>query len=781
MKSATQQPIDSSTAAGYIKKITACIMAVLLGQYLSAQNLLEYVQPFSGTAPSTTTAALKHSEAGSEKNANTIPAVTLPFAMTQWTPQTRQTEIKCQPPYFYKDSLLSGFRGTHWLSGSCTQDYGSFTIMPVTGKLKTTVKEYAIPFSHTDETVTPAYYKIDLPAFHLTTEMTSSLRCGIMQFTMQKDDSLYLLIIPNSDNGKGFVKVDAATGEVWGYNPVHRIYQGWGEPAGFNGWFYIKIDNAVSGSGTFSDNELFAVDSIKEKKDIGAFVGFAMKKGEQLQIRIGTSFSGLEGAKKNLETEIGDKNFNDVLTEAKQQWEKALSQVEVQTNNEKDKRIFYTALYHAMQHPRLMSDADGGYPKFAGNYEVKKMSDGHYYDDFSMWDIYRAQLPLFEIVNPGLTNQFVRSLILKGEQGGWLPIFPCWNSYTAAMIGDHITAFIASVYNKGIRNFDVNAAYALMRKNAFETAKTYEEYKNGMGRRALTSYLRYGFIPMEDSVQEAFHKKEQVSRTLEYAFDDYALSVVAKGLNKTDDYKRLRQRSFNYKKVFDPSVGMMRGRYSSGKWFESFNADKREVYITEGTPRQYTFYVPHDVPGLARLMGGTKQLENALDSLFAKNEYWHGNEPGHQIPFMYNHTASPWKTQKEVRKILQEEYGDGPGGLSGNDDAGQMSAWYLFAAMGFYPLNPVSGEYLLSSPLFDRISIRLVENKKFEIICHRSSADAIYISKVMWDGKLYHKNFITHSLIKQGGRLELWLTDQPTPWGSNISSRPSGLTQTKMK
>ncbi len=756
-------------------------MAVLLGQYLSAQNLLEYVQPFSGTAPSTTTAALKHSEAGSEKNANTIPAVTLPFAMTQWTPQTRQTEIKCQPPYFYKDSLLSGFRGTHWLSGSCTQDYGSFTIMPVTGKLKTTVKEYAIPFSHTDETVTPAYYKIDLPAFHLTTEMTSSLRCGIMQFTMQKDDSLYLLIIPNSDNGKGFVKVDAATGEVWGYNPVHRIYQGWGEPAGFNGWFYIKIDNAVSGSGTFSDNELFAVDSIKEKKDIGAFVGFAMKKGEQLQIRIGTSFSGLEGAKKNLETEIGDKNFNDVLTEAKQQWEKALSQVEVQTNNEKDKRIFYTALYHAMQHPRLMSDADGGYPKFAGNYEVKKMSDGHYYDDFSMWDIYRAQLPLFEIVNPGLTNQFVRSLILKGEQGGWLPIFPCWNSYTAAMIGDHITAFIASVYNKGIRNFDVNAAYALMRKNAFETAKTYEEYKNGMGRRALTSYLRYGFIPMEDSVQEAFHKKEQVSRTLEYAFDDYALSVVAKGLNKTDDYKRLRQRSFNYKKVFDPSVGMMRGRYSSGKWFESFNADKREVYITEGTPRQYTFYVPHDVPGLARLMGGTKQLENALDSLFAKNEYWHGNEPGHQIPFMYNHTASPWKTQKEVRKILQEEYGDGPGGLSGNDDAGQMSAWYLFAAMGFYPLNPVSGEYLLSSPLFDRISIRLVENKKFEIICHRSSADAIYISKVMWDGKLYHKNFITHSLIKQGGRLELWLTDQPTPWGSNISSRPSGLTQTKMK
>ena len=481
-------------------------------------------------------------------------------------------------------------------------------------------------------------------------------------------------------------------------------------------------------------------------------------------------------AKKNLSVEIGNKRFSDVLTEAELQWEKALSQIEVQTSSGKDKRIFYTALYHAMQHPRLMSDADGSYPKFAGNYEVKKMSDGHYYDDFSMWDIYRAQLPLFEILNPGLTNQFVRSLIVKGEQGGWLPIFPCWNSYTAAMIGDHVTAFIASVYNKGIRNFDMNAAYVLMRKNAFETAKTYEEYKNGMGRRALTSYLRYGFIPMEDSVQEAFHRKEQVSRTLEYAFDDYALSVVAKGLNKTDDYRKLQQRSFNYKKVFDPSVGMMRGRHSNGNWFESFNADKREVYFTEGTPRQYTFYVPHDVRGLARLMGGTKQLENALDSLFAKNEYWHGNEPGHQIAFMYNYTTSPWRAQKEIKRILHEEYSDGPGGLSGNDDAGQMSAWYVFAAMGFYPVDPVSNNYLLCSPIFDRVRLQLQGRKTFELRTHKTSSTAYYIQQVKWNGKLYNRNYITYSMIMQGGKLELWLTDQPTQWGSSSASRTSGLT-----
>lgn len=759
----------------YTKALRCSIIVALLliQQVVSAQNLMQYVQPLAGTASATTISAIKHSEAGgTETNANTIPAVTLPFAMTQWTAQTRQTENKCVPPYFYKDSLLTGFRGSHWLSGSCTQDYGSFTVMPVVGTLKTVAKEYAVPFSHKDETTSPAYYKVK--AGTVTTEITSTLRCGLLQFTMQKDDSLYVLVTPNSDYAKGFVKVDAAKGEMWGYNPAHRIYQGWGEPTGFSGWFYIKIEKRFTKRGTFAGATVFATDSVLQKKDAGAFAGFKLKKGEQLLLRIGTSFSSLAAAKKNLTAEVGTKSFDAIRAASTQQWEKALAQVQVQTNNEKDKRIFYTAMYHSMQHPRLFSDADGTYPAFAGNAQLKKMN-GNYYDDFSMWDIYRAQLPLFEILNPSMTNDFVRSLILKGEQGGWLPIFPCWNSYTAAMIGDHVTAFIASAYNKGIRNYDVHAAYALMRTNAFETPAIFAEYKNGMGRRALTSYLKYGFIPMEDSVQEAFHKKEQVSRTLEYAFDDYALSVVAKGLNNQVDYKQLQQRSLNYKNVFDASVGMMRGRHSNGNWFTSFNADKRESYITEGTPRQYTFYVPQDVPGLAKLMGGTKQFENALDSLFIKNEYWPGNEPGHQIPFLYNYTSSPYKTQREVRKILTEEYSDGPGGLSGNDDAGQMSAWYVFAAMGFYPVDPVSNNYLLTSSLFDKVTIRLQGNKLFELSTHKTSTTALYIQQVKWNGKQYNRNFITYSMIMQGGKLELWLTDQATVWGSSAASRPTGL------
>ena len=745
----------------------------LLSQILYAQNLLQYVQPLSGTAPSTTPAALKHSEAGSEANANTIPSVTVPFAMTQFTAQTRQTENKCIPPYFYKDSLFSGIRATHWLSGSCTQDYGSFTVMPVAGKLKTSANDYSILFKHADEITTPAYYKLQLAK--VIAEVTATARCGVMRFTMLQDDSLYLLITPNTDYGTCVATINA--NGITATNAVHRIYQGWGNKAGFDGCAYFKTNKNFVVSGVFEGAAIMNEQSITNKKSAGVYIGFYLKKGEAVELNIGTSFSSIAGAENNLQQEVGSGNFDAVYADAKQVWEDALHQIEITTNNEKDKRIFYTAMYHAMQHPRLMSDVDGTYPKFAGNYELKKMKDGNYYDDFSMWDIYRAQLPLFEILNPDLTNQLVRSVIAKGEQGGWLPIFPCWNSYTAAMIGDHATAFIASAYNKGIRNYDVNAAYRLMRKNAFETPVNFDDYKKGLGRRALTSYLKYGFIPMEDSVPEAFHKKEQVSRTLEYAYDDYALSVLAKGLNKMQDYTKLQQRSLNYKNVFDKEVGMVRGKYTNGKWAESFHPDKREVYITEGTPRQYSFYVPQDVGGLMKIMCGAKQLENALDSLFTKNEYWHGNEPGHQIPFMYNYTVAPYKTQQVVQKILHEEYSDGPGGLSGNDDAGQMSAWYVFAAMGFYPVNPVSNEYILCAPLFNKIIVHLQDKKQLVISCKKRSATATCIASVKWNGKLWDKNYIRYADIMKGGSIEIVLLDTPTKWGSNSNSRPSSLTK----
>ncbi|SEN82492.1 alpha-1,2-mannosidase, putative [bacterium A37T11] len=706
-------------------------------------DILSYVQPLSGTGAATTEAAIKHG-GGTELNANTIPAVGLPFGMIQWTPQTQPGETKCVPPYLYKDTKMSGFRGTHWLSGSCVPDYGSFTLMPISGHLKTSLADYAATFSHDDEVSSPHYYKIGLPEYQLKAELTGTLRCGMMQFTLEKDDSLYVLVVPNSEKGKGQISIDAKKGEIIGYNPAYRIYQGSGKPAGFNGYFVIQFEKGFLTSGTF-----------KEKND-GVYAGFRLRKGQSLRVRIGSSFTSLEGAYKNLAAEVADWQFDALIAKNKAVWEKALGQIAVKTPVEKDKRIFYTAMYHALQHPRLYNDVDGLYPKFGQQYQTARLDSGSYYDDFSMWDIYRAQLPLMEILQPELVNNLVRSLILKGQQGGWLPIFPCWNNYTSAMIGDHATAFIASAYAKGLRSYDVAEGYRLMRQNAFEVAPT-EAYKNGLGRRALASYLPYHYIPLEDSVRDAFHQREQVSRTLEYAYDDYALATVAKALGKTADFEALLARSKNYRNVFDPAVGLMRGRHADGSWVVPYHPDQKESYITEGTPRQYTFYVPQDVPGLAQLMKGPSYLEKALDTLFATNEYWHGNEPSHQIPFMYNYTPSPWKTQREVRRILQQEYSDGPGGLSGNDDSGQMSAWYVFASLGFYPMDPVSGQYQLSSPLFDEIRIQLPAGKELHIITHKDTEKSIYIKKITWDGAPYTKNYLEHQQLMKGGKIAFYL------------------------
>ncbi|MFC4142686.1 GH92 family glycosyl hydrolase [Pedobacter mendelii] len=727
--------------------------------YAQQLDLIKYVQPFSGTSASTTMAS-QHIEDKTERLANTIPAVAPPFSMTQWTPQTQLTETKCLAPYYFNNKKIYGFRASHWISGSCTQDYGSFTIMPISGKLKTNSNDYAADYNHENEASTPSYYRINLNSYKLQVELTSTLRCGVMRITAMKTDSLYLLVSPNSDENKGYIQIDKAKGEISGYNPVHRIYQGWGEAAGFSGYFFIRIKKVLKTGGVYSEGNVSQNQNINNQKNIGAYAGFKLQKGEQIIIYSGTSFTSIDAAKRNLESEINNDSFETVLAKTNAAWEKSLSQIKVSDLNEKKKKIFYTALYHAQQHPRLFNDVDGKYPQFAGNYQTKTISKGNYYDDFSMWDIYRAQLPLIELLKPDLANSFANSLVLKGQQGSWLPIFPCWNSYTAAMIGDHATAFLASAYNKGIRDYDVKEAYRLMRQNAFQMPDS-ADYLNGKGRRGINSYLKYGYIPIEDSIPNAFHKKEQVSRTLEYAYDDYALATIAKDLGKKEDYNLLSKRSLNYQNIFDAKIGMVRGRFENGNWYSPFYPDHREPYITEGTPRQYTFYVPHDMPGLIKLMGGSKKLENELDSLFNNKEYWHGNEPGHQIPFLYNYTASPWKTQIQVSRILDEEYDEGAGGLSGNDDAGQMSAWYVFAALGFYPVDPVSGNYQLTSPTFKQTTISFNDGKKLTIKAIKSSNTSIYISKITLNGKAFDKTYITHNNLIKGGEIVFYLTEKP--------------------
>lgn len=367
----------------------------------------------------------------------------------------------------------------------------------------------------------------------------------------------------------------------------------------------------------------------------------------------------------------------------------------------------------------------------------------------------------------------MQSLVHKYEQGGWLPIFPCWNSYTAAMIGDHCISAISDAYCKGIRNFDVDKAYEGMRKNAFETPSNLDEYKNGMGRRALTSYLEYGYIPLEDGVPDAFHTKEQVSRTLEYAYDDFALAQMAKALGKTDDYQALIRRAANYRNVIDPRTGYAQGRHADGTFLNDANAFNFAHFITEGAPCHYTWYVPQDLYGLMASMGGKDKYVAKLDSMFSEQRYWHGNEPCHQVAYMFNYAGEPWKTQRAVRHVMETEYLNEPGGLSGNDDAGQMSAWYMFAAMGFYPVCPGTPYYILASPSFPSFTLNLESGKKFTVKARNASQRNIYIQSATLNGKPYTRNYITHQDIVNGGVMEFVMGDKPNKeWGTAAEDCP---------
>lgn len=723
-----------------------------------AAAAVSYVDPMIGTAA----------------QGNTIPAVGLPFGMTQWTPQTNISEEKCEPPYVYTDNMLNGFRGSHWLSGSCTQDYGSVTLMPVTGKLVTDWKKYQAPFSHKDEISTPYYYKVALPKYDVTAELTATKRCGMMRLTAGKDGNLYVLVTPNSDRGKGYIKVEKDSNEIVGYNPAYRIYQGSGQPAGFSGYFVVQFMTPFTESGTFRSGTVLSGQSLDGGNNIGAYVGFQMKKGGDILVRIGTSFTSIAEAKKNLAAEIPGWNFDAVSESAKAAWEKDLGGIKISGGTFKEKQIFYTAMYHTMQQPRLFSDVDGSYPMFSKQYRTGKLDKGEYYGDFSMWDIFRADLPLYELLSPERVDNLVRSIILKGKEGGWLPIFPCWNNYTSEMIGDHSTAFIASAFNKGIRDYNVSEAYRLMRRNAFDTPGQ-RDYIDGKGRRALDDYLKHGYLPLENHVPFAFHKNEQVSRTLEYAFDDYSLATVADTLGHKSDYDKLMKRAMNFRNVFDKACGLMRGRHADGSWTNNFSPDKEESYVTEGTPRQWTFFVPQDIPGLASLMGGRVKLELALDTLFMDDNYNPGNEPDQQTPFLYDFTPNPWKTQIQVHKLMRRYYTNGSAGLPGNDDAGQISAWYVFAALGFYPVNPVSNYYMLSSPAFPKIVLRLKGNTEVTIITHKKSSDSKYIYKVEWNGKPVNRDYVNYESLEKGGTLEFFLGDKPSKWGSARKDQPAGI------
>lgn len=735
---------------------------------------LSYVDTRVGTAPSTTRTAGMFGK-NTEEYGQTLPAVLEPNGMNFWTPQTRDSEEKCIAPYYYRDSLFQGFRNSHWIVGGCTQDYGSMTLMPLYGTLRCQAGERATRFSHADEVATPAYYAVSLPDEGIRAELTARSRSAIFRFTYQQAGKAYLVVTPNSDEGQGFVCIDTVSNRIYGYNPVHRIYQGWGQPAGFSGHFVVEFQKRISGYGTFSADSLSDAALQQDSRPaVGAYVAFDVAAGEEVLVKAASSFVDADGAQRNLLSEIPHWDFEQTRHELTDIWERRFSLIQVESDDREALAKFYGAFYRASFLPRTYNDVDGRYPAFATGKPVMQLAEGQtYYDDYSLWDTYRALHPLVNLITPQRGGEMMQSLVRKYEQGGWMPIFPCWNSYTSAMIGDHGTAALADAWVKGITNFDMEKAYEGMRKNAFDRPATLEEYRNGMGRRALDSYVKYGYIPLEDSVPDAFHTCEQVSRTLEYAYDDFALAQVAASLGKTDDCQALMERARNYRNVIDPRTGYAQGRHADGTFLNDDNAFHFTRFITEGAPCHYTWYVPQDPYGLMALMGGREVYAAKLDSMFTEGRYWHGNEPCHQVAFMFNYAGQPWKTQQAVRHILDTEYHNTPGGLAGNDDAGQMSAWYVFAAMGFYPVCPGTPYYMLASPSFPVVTLCPEGGRPFTVKAKGASARNIYIQRATLNGRPYTRNYLNHADIVQGGVLELEMGPEPNrEWGSSPSDCP---------
>jgi predicted alpha-1,2-mannosidase len=695
----------------------------------------------------------------------TYPSIGMPFAMTNWTPETRPTETKCIPPYIFEDPKITGFRGSHFLSGGCAMDYGSVTLMPVTGPIAVTPAGRASSFRHQAETLTPAYYSVVLDRYAERVEMTGGTRAGMFRITAPPGAAVSVLITPNAKPQDGGVEVDVQRQEIAGYNPVRRFYRGAGQSAGFSGYFVARFNRLFEKRGTWCGAEVHA-DTNQQKggcDQVGAYATFAPSSAPLL-IKVGTSFTSREEAARNLDADVSGWDFNALQQKTEAAWRDRLGRIEIEGATPEERRSFYSALYHASLTPRVASDADGTYNGFAQEGKLHTISKGAYYDDFSMWDTFRALHPLLTIIDPDRDQEMVQSLVLKGEQGRFLPIFPLWNSYTAGMVGDHTVAVIADAYFKGLTHFDVARAYSLVLKNA-TVAPPEAEYNLGRGRRALPSYLKYGFIPLEDHVPQAFHQNEQVSRTLEYAYDDFLVGRLAERLGTPSDAALMAKRAENWRNVIDPGTGFARGRHSDGSWVEPFDPTTQPKWITEGVPWQYTFFVPHNVPGLIAVLGGQDKFIAKLDGLFEHNLYEQGNEPSHQIAYLYDYAQAAAKTQQHVRAVLGQ-YHDRPDGLPGNDDSGQMSAWYIFSAMGFYPVCPGTPSYVIGSPLFAKVILHLPNGKDFVIAASHQSPANVYIQAQRLNGQKLDGFLLPHAEIVKGGNLQFDMGPEAVTFGA---------------
>lgn len=708
---------------------------------------------------------------GTGGHGHTYPGSTVPFGMMQLSPDTRKDSWDGCSGYHYSDNTIMGFSHTH-LSGTGIGDYGDIRLMPVTGVVKwmpgteeNPESGYRSRFSHENETAVPGYYKVHLDDYNIEVELTTTKRAGFHRYTFPGSDESSIII----DLTEG-VTSDRITELELAFLSDHEIAglrrtSGWA--ADQYVYFYAIFSKPFLSKSILKDGDLYTDSNAARGDDLKAYVQFRTGDDEQILVKVGISAVSAEGARKNLESEIKGWNFDRVKDQAMKTWKDELAKIIIEGGTNAQRTTFYTALYHSFLAPNLFSDVDGSYRGHDG--QIHRIAGFDIYTVFSLWDTYRAEHPLFTVIQPELTNDLIKTMIDIYEKGGLLPVWELAGNETNCMIGYHSIPVIVDAYVKGYRDFDIEKAYEAMLTSAAQD------------HFGLKSYRSFGYIPAED-------EGSSVSRTLEYAYDDWCIAQIAKELGKTDDYMNFIQRAQSYKNLFDPETKFLRGK-RNGMFVSPFDPAEVNFMLTEANTWQYTFYVPQDISGFIELMGGDEDFLLKLDEMFTGGsilsgrnqsditgmigQYAHGNEPSHHMAYLYSYAGQAYKTQKAVRRIMDDLYSDKKDGLCGNEDCGQMSAWYVLSAIGFYPVTPGQDIYAFGSPLFDKASIKLDNGKSFIIKTINNSTSNVYIQKAYLNGAEYTRSYIRHSDIMQGGELVFEMGPLPAKdFGAAPQDRP---------
>jgi predicted alpha-1,2-mannosidase len=723
------------------------LVAALPAQTPATQNFLQYVNPFIGT----------------DAHGHTYPGASAPFGMVQLSPDTRPSMMDWDAcaGYHNSDTLLHGFSHTH-LNGTGVPDYCDVLFLPFTGKPYLDSRDNAAPFRKDQEIAEAGYYAVYLKNKGIHAELTATTRVGVHRYAFppNQQQAHILIDLRHRDEVLDASMQVVNSQEIAG----HRVSRAWAREQHL--YFVARFSQPFFNTRVLDMTQTPRVSD--QQAHSTAIVGLLdfYNTNTPIVVTVGISGTSIEEARKNLEAECPHFDFDRVKRETQAKWQTQLAKISVEGGTKAQKTAFYTALYHTMLTPNTWSDVSGQYR--GRDMQVHTASGHTQYTVFSLWDTYRACNPLYTLIEPRRTNDFVQTFLRQYEQGGLLPVWELAGNETECMIGNHAIPVIVDAYRKGIRNFNAEEALEAMIKSA------------NSDRFGLPTYRQLGFIPSDK-------EPESVSKTLEYAFDDWCIAQMAQMMGKTDIYNTFIQRAQSYKNVFDPASGFFRGK-NNASWHQPFDPFEVNFNYTEANAWQYRFAAPQDIQGMMQLLGGKSAFAAQLDSLFTVaprthgreqaditgliGQYAQGNEPSHHMAYLYNYAGQPWKAQQRIRQIMDHLYTDRPDGLSGNEDCGQMSAWLVLSAMGFYPVVPGSGQYVLGTPLFEKMTLQLENGKQFILRAPGVATDRPYIKSATWNGQPFTKTWFTHQDLLNGAEMVLEMDQKPSKWGTETAACP---------